>query len=67
MFRDQVWVDQQLNGEAEFDVALSIFDVDITTRKTTRCYHNWMVGLPLQGKSKPQKCGEASYLQIGEP
>jgi hypothetical protein len=39
MFRDHVWVDQQLHGEAEFDVALSLFDVDITTGKTTRCYH----------------------------
>jgi hypothetical protein len=42
MFREHLWVDQQLDGEAVFD--LSFYDVNVITGKTTRSYHNCKVG-----------------------
>jgi hypothetical protein len=44
MFREHLWVDQQLDGEAVFDVDLSFYDVNVITGKTTRSYHNCKVG-----------------------
>lgn len=38
LFRDHVWVDQQVHGEAGFDVALTLFNVNITTGQTTYSY-----------------------------
>lgn len=58
VFRDHMWVDQQLHGEAEFDVALSFTDVNITTGETTHSYHYCKAGLALHGKSNPSKCGQ---------
>nr|CAB3473777.1 unnamed protein product [Digitaria exilis] len=58
VFRDHIWVDQQLHGEAEFDVTLSFTDVNITTGKTTQNYHYCKAGLALHGKPKPSNCGQ---------
>nr|CAB3503878.1 unnamed protein product [Digitaria exilis] len=52
-FCDHIWVDQQLHGEAEFDIALTFTDLNITTGKTTHNYHYCKAGLALHGKSKP--------------
>ncbi|KAL6646030.1 hypothetical protein ACP70R_001040 [Stipagrostis hirtigluma subsp. patula] len=65
VFRDHIWVDQQLDGEAEFDVVLSFSDVNITTGETRHSYHSCRAGLVLEGKAKPSKCGKASYFLRG--
>lgn len=58
VFRDHMWVDQQLDGEVEFDVALSFYDVNITTGETINSCNYCKAGFALQGKSKPSKCGQ---------
>ena len=63
LFRDHLWVDQQAHGEAAFDIALTLFNVNITTGKTTYSYHRCKAGLARQGrKAKPSKCGQPSYF-----
>lgn len=42
-FRDHVWVDQQVHGAAEFDVAMSLYNVNITTGQTFYSYHTCKV------------------------
>jgi hypothetical protein len=44
LFRDHLWVDQQAHGEAAFDIALTLFNVNITTGKTTYSYHSCKAG-----------------------
>lgn len=63
VFRDHLWVDQQMHGVAEFDVALSFFNVNVTTGEKTYDYHNCRARLALHGKAKPSKCGVASYFE----
>ena len=63
VFRDHLWVDQQVHGEAEFDVALSFFNVNVTTGEKTYEHHNCKVGLALHGKAKRSKCGLTSYFE----
>nr|CAB3473775.1 unnamed protein product [Digitaria exilis] len=43
MFRDHVWVEQQVHGAAEFDVAMSLYNVNITTGQTFYSYHTCKV------------------------
>jgi len=62
LFCDHVWVDQQVEGEADFDIALSLFNVNITTGEITYSYHNCKAGLALHGKAKPSKCGQPSFF-----
>ena len=50
-FRDHLWVDHQVHSEAEFDVALSFFNVNVTTGEKTYEHHNCKVGLALHGKA----------------
>jgi len=62
MFRDHIWVDQQMHGAAEFDVALRLFNVNITTGQSFYSYHACEVGLALDGEAKPSKCGMSTYF-----
>lgn len=57
-FREHLWVDQQLDGEVVFDIALSFYDVNAITGETMRSYHNCEVGLALHGTAKATKCGQ---------
>ena len=49
-----------MHGETELDVALSFFNVNITTGEKTYDHHNCKV---LHGKAKWSKCGLASYFE----
>ena len=62
MFRDHIWVDQQMHGAAEFDVALRLFNVNITTGQSFYSYHACKAGLALDGEAKPSKCGMSTYF-----
>ncbi|KAL6614816.1 hypothetical protein ACP70R_037086 [Stipagrostis hirtigluma subsp. patula] len=63
VLRYHVWVAQQMDGEAEFDVALSFYKVNVTTGAATcRSYHNCKAGLALHGNSTPSNCGDDPWL-----
>lgn len=63
-FRDYLQVSQQLDGQAEFEVHLSFFDVhDIITGGTKRSYYHCTAGLALHGKAAAATiCGRAASL-----
>lgn len=45
MFRDHVWVDQQMHGAAEFDIDLTLYNVNITTGQRFCSLHTCKAGL----------------------